>query len=100
VHLAINKVSVRERMLDRWKDYAKLGRAAEWCEREMGLQVDRHVEWRSSSASARFRSHRHRRELEPALAMAAGIDRQEGATIDRRDAVRRTHYSWGRALVA
>ena len=44
VHLAINRVSVRDRMLDRWQDYAKLGRAAEWCEREMGLQVDRHVE--------------------------------------------------------
>jgi len=95
VHLAINKVSVRERMLDRWQDYAKLGRAAEWCEREMGLQVDRHVEWRSKLGEREFSLVPGiERELEPALAMAAGIDRQEGATIDRRDAVRRTHYSW------
>ncbi len=95
VHLAINKVSVRDRMLDRWQDYAKLGRAAEWCEREMGLQVDRHVEWRSKLGERAFSLVPGiERELEPALAMAAGIDRQEGATIDRRDAVRRTHYSW------
>jgi hypothetical protein len=46
VHLAINKVSIDGRVLDRWQDYAKLGRAAEWCEREMGLLVDRHVAWR------------------------------------------------------
>jgi len=95
VHLAINKVSVRERMLDRWQDYAKLGRAAEWCEREMGLQVDRHVEWRSKLGERELSVVPGiERELEPALAMAVGIDRQEGATIDRRDAVRRTHYSW------
>ena len=46
VHVAINKVSLRGRMLDRWQDYAKLARAAEWSEREMGLHVDRHVAWR------------------------------------------------------
>jgi hypothetical protein len=28
------------------------------------------------------------------VGVAQGLDRQEGATIDRRDAVRRTHYSW------
>jgi hypothetical protein len=95
VHLAVNKVSLRGRALNRWQDYAKLARAAEWCEREMGLQVDRHAEWRSKlgerdlSLVPEIKMHR-----EPAWGIAEGIDRQEGATIDRRDAVRRTHYSW------
>jgi hypothetical protein len=95
VHLAVNKVSLRGRALNRWQDYAKLARAAEWCEREMGLHVDRHAEWRSKlgernlSLVPEIEAH-----LEPAWGIAEGIDRQEGATIDRRDAVRRTHYSW------
>jgi hypothetical protein len=95
VHLAVNKVSLRGRALNRWQDYAKLARAAEWCERELGLHVDRHAEWRSKlgernlSLVPEIEAH-----LEPAWGIAEGIDRQEGATIDRRDAVRRTHYSW------
>jgi len=61
----------------------------------MGLHVDRHVAWRDKLCE---------RELGivpdtgPSLGrtegVAQGVDRQEGATIDRRDAVRRTHYSW------
>jgi hypothetical protein len=93
VHLAINKVSLDGRVLDRWQDYAKLGRAAEWCEREMGLLVDRHVAWREKLGE---RELGLMPEFEPELVVgvAQGLDRQEGATIDRRDAVRRTHYSW------
>jgi hypothetical protein len=93
VHLAINKVSLDGRVLDRWQDYAKLGRAAEWCEREMGLLVDRHVAWREKLGERELGLIP---EFKPELAVgvAQGIDRQEGATIDRRDAVRRTHYSW------
>jgi hypothetical protein len=95
VHLAINKVSLDGRVLDRWQDYAKLGRAAEWCEREMGLQVDRHVAWREKLGERELGlvpDFEQSQEL--AVGVAQGIDRQEGATIDRRDAVRRTHYSW------
>ncbi len=93
VHLAINKVSLDGRVLDRWQDYAKLGRAAEWCEREMGLQVDRHVAWREKLGERELGVVP---EFEPerSVGVAQGLDRQEGATIDRRDAVRRTHYSW------
>jgi hypothetical protein len=91
VHLAINKVSLDGRVLDRWQDYAKLGRAAEWCEREMGLLVDRHVAWREKLGE---RELGLMPEPELAVGVAQGLDRQEGATIDRRDAVRRTHYSW------
>ncbi len=94
VHLAISKVSVRGRTLDRWQDYAKLARAAEWCEREMGLQVDRHLEWRTKLGERALDLVPELDGAEHALGIAVGLDRQEGATIDRRDAVRRTHYSW------
>ena len=70
-------------------------RAAEWCEREMGLQVDRHGEWRSKLGE---RDLGLVVELTPSRAVALGMDRQEGATLDRRDAVRRTHYSWVEVL--
>jgi len=95
VHVAINKVSLRGRMLDRWQDYAKLARAAEWSEREMGLQVDRHVVWREKLGERELGIVPDAGlRLERTEGVAQGIDRQEGATIDRRDAVRRTHYSW------
>lgn len=95
IHLAVNKVSLRGQALNRWQDYAKLARAAEWCEREMGLQVDRHSEWRSKLGERDFSLVPEIEvNLEPARGIAEGIDRQEGATIDRRDAVRRAHYSW------
>ncbi len=82
VHLAINKVSVRGRSLDRWQDYAKLARAAEWCEREMGLQVDRHLEWRSKLGERALDFIPDLDGAEHALGIAQGLDRQEGATID------------------
>jgi len=95
VHVAINKVSLRGRMLDRWQDYAKLARAAEWSEREMGLQVDRHVAWREKLGERELGIVPDAGLLVGSTeGVAQGIDRQEGATIDRRDAVRRTHYSW------
>jgi hypothetical protein len=95
VHLAINKISLDGRVLDRWQDYAKLGRAAEWCEREMGLQVDRHVGWREKLGERELGLvPEPEQSFERAESVALGVDRQEGATIDRRDAVRRTHYSW------
>jgi hypothetical protein len=59
----------------------------------MGLLVDRHVARREKLGD---REMGLMPEFEPELAVgvAQGLDRQEGATIDRRDAVRRTHYSW------
>jgi hypothetical protein len=56
VHFAINKISLDGRVLERWQDYAKLGWAAEWCERERGFQVDQHVGWREKAGE---------RELKP-----------------------------------
>jgi hypothetical protein len=87
VHLAINKVSLDGRALDRWQDYAKLARAAEWCERELGLQVDRRVAWREKLGERGLGKIAHAPGL--AVGVAQGLHRQEGATIDRRDAVRR-----------
>ncbi len=90
IHLAINKVSLDGRVLDRWQDYAKLGRAAEWCEREMGLQVDRHVAWREKLGERELGivpDGGPRREFADgftdgvAQGVAHGVDRQEGATI-------------------
>jgi hypothetical protein len=95
VHLAINKISLDGRVLERWQDYAKLGRAAEWCEREMGLQVDRHVAWREKLGERELSLMPGPEErVAQVESVARGVDRQEGATIERRDAVRRTHYSW------
>ncbi len=95
VHLAINKISLDGRVLERWQDYAKLGRAAEWCEREMGLQVDRHVGWREKLGERELSLVPEPEERVAQIeSVARGVDRQEGATIERRDAVRRTHYSW------
>jgi hypothetical protein len=95
VHLAINKISLDGRVLERWQDYAKLGRAAEWCEREMGLQVDRHVAWREKLGERELSLVPGPEERVAQIeSVARGVDRQEGATIERRDAVRRTHYSW------
>ncbi len=94
VHLAINKISLDGRVLERWQDYAKLGRAAEWCEREMGLQVDRHVGWREKLGERELSLVPGPEEHVQIESVARGVDRQEGATIERRDAVRRTHYSW------
>jgi hypothetical protein len=95
VHLAINKISLDGRVLDRWQDYAKLGRAVEWCEREMGLQVDRHVGWREKLGERELGLvPEPEQSFERVESVALGVDRQEGATIERRDAVRRTHYSW------
>ncbi|MGP6158608.1 MAG: relaxase/mobilization nuclease domain-containing protein [Vulcanimicrobiaceae bacterium] len=99
VHLAINKVSLRGRALNRWQDYAKLARAAEWCGREMGLQVDRHSEWRSKLGERDLSLIPEIERSVETRGIAQGVDRQEGATIDRRDAVRRTRYSWVELLV-
>ncbi|MGP6156645.1 MAG: hypothetical protein ACLPYS_03840 [Vulcanimicrobiaceae bacterium] len=61
----------------------------------MGLQVDRHSEWRSKLGERDLSLIPEiERSFEPTRGIAQGIDRQEGATIDRRDAVGRTHYSW------
>jgi hypothetical protein len=96
VHLAINKVSLDGRTLDRWQDYAKLARAAEWCERELGLQVDRHAAWREKLGERELGEIAHVQG--PTIGTAHGLDRQQGASIDRRDAVRRAHYSWVEVL--
>ena len=95
VHLAINKISLDGRVLDRWQDYSKLGRAAEWCEREMGLHVDPHVRWREKLGERELGLVAEpEQSFERVESVALGVDRQEGATIDRRAAVRRTHYLW------
>jgi hypothetical protein len=47
-HVMANRRSTRTgNLLDMHNDYFKLARAAEWCEREFGLQVDRKPYWRT-----------------------------------------------------
>ena len=46
-HVMANRRSTRTgKLLDMHNDFFKLARAAEWCEREFGLQVDRKPDWR------------------------------------------------------
>jgi flagellar biosynthesis GTPase FlhF len=46
-HVMANRRSTRTgKLLDMHNDYFKFARAAEWCEREFGLQVDRKPDWR------------------------------------------------------
>jgi hypothetical protein len=101
IHVGINAVGLNGRCLGRWQDYAKMARAAEWCEREFGLYVDRHAEWRSKLGERDF--HWSFPELDGAAERKGaikGVYRQEGGSIDRRDAVRRTHYSWVELLAS
>jgi hypothetical protein len=101
LHVGISRVNPETgRVLNTWNDYAKLARAAEWAEREYGLQVDRHANWRKKVGERDFAleaaelgdhaEHQLGRDAEG----VRGLDAERTGTTQARDARARAHYSW------
>ena len=68
-------------------DYFKLARAAEWCEREFGLQVDRKPDWRKHVSDRDLGMEVERapeRERAEAVKQSWSIGRRAGAAGDGR----------------